>query len=69
MLYCPRTKVDEQFSIDYVELPGGRTPARDFIDAQDNATAAKIDATIDRLGMYGNRDATQDGGEADRRCF
>jgi hypothetical protein len=47
--------VSDEFTIDYVELPNGRTPARDFIDAQDNATAARIDATIDRLGKYGNR--------------
>jgi phage-related protein len=47
--------LDGEFSIDYVELPNGRMPARDFIDAQDNATAAKIDATIDRLGRYGTR--------------
>jgi phage-related protein len=44
-----------EFSIDYVELPNGRTPAREFIDAQDNAAAAKIDAAIERLGEYGNR--------------
>jgi phage-related protein len=45
----------EQFSIDYVELPNGRIPARESIDAQDNVAGAKIDAAIDRLGVYGNR--------------
>lgn len=42
------------FDIQYVALPNGELPAREFIEAQDNKTAAKIDATIDRLGVYGN---------------
>ncbi len=45
----------DRFSIDYVELPNGRMPAREFIDAQDNVAGAKIDAAIDRLGVHGNR--------------
>jgi phage-related protein len=45
----------EQFSIEYLELPDGRMPARDFIDALDDAAAAKVDAFIDRLRQYGTR--------------
>lgn len=44
-----------EFTIEYVELPNGRTPAREFIDSLDDKGAARIDAFIDRLRIYGNR--------------
>jgi phage-related protein len=44
-----------QFTIEYIELPNGRTPARDFVDALDDRAAARIDAFIERLRMHGNR--------------
>ncbi len=44
-----------QFTIEYVELPNGRTPARDFVDALDDRAAARIDAFIERLRIHGNR--------------
>jgi phage-related protein len=44
-----------QFTIEYVELPNGRTPARDFVDSLDDGAAARIDAFIERLRIYGNR--------------
>lgn len=44
-----------QFTIEYVELPNGRTPARDFVDAVDYRAAARIDAFIERLRIHGNR--------------
>jgi phage-related protein len=47
--------VNGEFAVEYVELPNGRVPARDFVDALDDKTAARIDAFIDRLGVYGNR--------------
>ena len=43
------------FSIDYVELPNGRRPAREFIDSLDDKAAARVDAFIERLRIYGNR--------------
>ncbi len=43
------------FSIEYVELPNGRTPAREFIDSLDDKAAARVDAFIERLRVYGNR--------------
>jgi phage-related protein len=43
------------FAIEYVELPGGRRPARDFVDSLDEKAAARIDAFLDRLRVYGNR--------------
>ena len=43
------------FTIEYVELPNGRAPARDFVDSLDDKAAARIDAFIDRLRIYGNR--------------
>jgi len=45
----------EGFTIDYVVLPNGRTPAREFIDSLDEDAAAKMDAFIDRLRVYGTR--------------
>jgi phage-related protein len=44
-----------EFAVDYVVLPNGRIPARDFVDSLDDKTAARIDAFIDRLRIYGNR--------------
>lgn len=45
----------EEFAIDYVMLPNGRIPAREFIDELGDTTAARIDAFIDRLGAIGTR--------------
>jgi phage-related protein len=47
--------VDREFTIEYVELPNGRIPAREFVDSLDDKAAARIDAFIDRLRVYGNR--------------
>jgi phage-related protein len=44
-----------EFTIEYVELPNGRVPAREFLDALDDKAAARIDAFIERLRVYGNR--------------
>lgn len=44
-----------EFTIEYVELPDGRTPAREFVDSLDDKAAARIDAFIERLRVYGNR--------------
>jgi phage-related protein len=44
-----------EFTIEYVELPNGRMPAREFIDSLDDKAAARIDAFIERLRIYGNR--------------
>ena len=44
-----------EFTIEYVELPNGRVPAREFVDSLDAKAAARIDAFIDRLRTYGNR--------------
>ncbi len=44
-----------EFTIEYVELPNGRVPAREFVDSLDDKAAARIDAFIERLGVYGNR--------------
>jgi DNA-binding XRE family transcriptional regulator len=44
-----------EFTIVYVELPNGRVPAREFVDSLDDKTAARIDAFIERLRIYGNR--------------
>jgi len=43
------------FTIDYVRLPDGRRPAREFIDSLDDGAAAKVDAFIERLRVYGTR--------------
>jgi len=47
--------VSGEFTIEYVELPNGRVPAREFVDSLDDRTAARIDAFIERLRIYGNR--------------
>ena len=44
-----------EFTIQYVELPNGRMPAREFVDSLDDKAAARIDAFIERLRVYGNR--------------
>ena len=44
-----------EFAIEYVELPNGRMPARDFVDSLDEKAAARIDAFLDRLRAYGNQ--------------
>jgi phage-related protein len=47
--------VNGEFTIDYVELPNGRIPAREFVDSLDDKAAARVDAFIERLRIYGNR--------------
>jgi len=47
--------VGGEFTIEYVELPNGRMPAREFVDSLDDKAAARIDAFIERLRVYGNR--------------
>src|SRR5713226_3751675 len=44
-----------RFTTEYVELPNGRIPAREFIDSLDDKAAARVDAFIERLRMFGNR--------------
>lgn len=44
-----------EFTIDYVELPNGRLPARESIDSLDDAAAARVDAFVERLRTSGNR--------------
>jgi phage-related protein len=44
-----------EFTIEYVELPNGRVPAREFVDSLDDKAAARIDAFIERLRIFGNR--------------
>jgi len=47
--------VNGEFTIEYVELPNGRMPSREFVDSLDDKAAARIDAFIERLHAYGNR--------------
>jgi len=47
--------VNGEFTIEYVELPNGRVPAREFVDSLDDKAAARIDAFIERLRVCGNR--------------
>jgi phage-related protein len=47
--------VNSEFTIEYVELPNGGVPAREFVDSLDYKAAARIDAFIERLRSYGNR--------------
>ncbi len=44
-----------EFTIEYVKLPNGRIPAREFVDSLDDRAAARIDAFIERLRIYGDR--------------
>lgn len=43
------------FRVEYVVLPNGRIPAREFIDSLDEKASAKVDAFIERLRLYGTR--------------
>ena len=43
------------FTIEYVELPNGRIPAREFVDSLDDRAAARIYAFVERLRIHGNR--------------
>ena len=43
----------ERFSIEYVLLPSGRVPVREFLDSVDDEAAARINAFIDRLAIFG----------------
>ena len=43
------------FTIEYVELPDQRQPARDFIESLDDDAAAKVDSLIDRFRIYGTQ--------------
>jgi phage-related protein len=47
--------VNSEFTIEYVELPNGRIPAREFIDSLDDKASARIDAFVERLRAFGNR--------------
>jgi hypothetical protein len=47
--------VSNGFTIEYVILPNGRIPAREFVESLDDKAAARIDAFIERLRTYGNR--------------
>ena len=47
--------MNNEFTIDYVVLPNGRVPAREFVDSLDDKAAARIDAFVERLRVYGNR--------------
>jgi hypothetical protein len=47
--------IQGEFTIEYVELPNGRVPAREFVDSLDDKAGARIDAFIERLRIYGNR--------------
>ena len=41
------------YTIQYVELPNGAVPVREFLDLLDDRAAAKVAGFIDRLGSYG----------------
>ena len=43
----------EEFRIEYVELPNGRVPVREFLDSLDEMAAGKVAAFIERLREYG----------------
>jgi phage-related protein len=45
----------DELRIEYVALPNGRFPAREFVDSLDDKAAARVDAFIERLRIYGNR--------------
>lgn len=47
--------MNAEFTIEYVELPNGRLPARDFVESLDDTAAARIDAFVERLRVHGNR--------------
>jgi phage-related protein len=50
-----KRRASGEFTIEYVELPNGRVPAREFVDSLDDKAAGRIDAFIERLHIYGNR--------------
>ena len=43
------------FTIEYVALPSGNAPAREFIDSLDDKAAARVDAFLERLRIHGTR--------------
>jgi phage-related protein len=45
----------DEFRIEYVELPNGRLPAREFVDSLDDKAAAGVDVFSERPRIYGNR--------------
>lgn len=47
--------MNRTFTIEYVELPNGRVPGREFVDSLDDKAVARLDAFIERLRVYGNR--------------
>jgi Gp49-like protein DUF891 len=47
--------VTREFTIEYVVLPNGRVPAREFVDSLNDKAVARVDAFIERLRIYGNR--------------
>jgi len=47
--------VETEFTIEFVQSPNGRVPTREFLDSLDDKAAARIDAFIERLRIYGNR--------------
>jgi phage-related protein len=55
LLGAQRGSLNGEFVIEYVELPGGRKAAREFVDSLDEKAAARIDAFLDRLRVHGNR--------------
>ncbi len=44
-----------EFSIEYVVLPNGRVPLREFLESLDDEAAAKILALVERLRSQGTR--------------
>jgi hypothetical protein len=53
-----KDQLSREATIEYVELPNGRTPAREFVGSLDDkaaARAARIDAFIQRLRIHGHR--------------
>lgn len=44
-----------RFNVEYVVLPNGRAPARDFIEGLDQEAATRIDAFIERLRTHGRQ--------------
>ena len=47
--------MNSEFTIEYVQVPNGRVPAREFVDSLDDKAAARVDAFVERLRIYGNR--------------
>ena len=55
MIEEKKRHVSGEFTVEYVELPNGRVPAREFVDSMDDRAAARVDALIERLRVYGNK--------------